>query len=362
VDSGLDFQQALQRFGPELLAALRAFEIVGRRLHPPRIGELREGLLPFRDDLARSLAELRVASAPAQLAGLAAELIRSGELVYGALRDFTADVSPQAAIASVLRAMHAHCHAQATLYPLRKILPPISLYFLEPAFHARLAELDPDPPAELPIGVFDVRNPSGARGGFWLYVPESYDGTRPWPLVVALHGGSGTGAEFLWTWLREARGRQFLLMAPTSTASTWSLGEDDLDAPALHSMVEYVRARWRVDTDRILLTGLSDGATYTLLCGLRADMPFTALAPISGVLHPINLVNGNLSRARGKRIYMVHGALDWMFPIALARMAHQELENAGADITFRAIADLSHTYPREENPNILAWFDPQLAR
>jgi phospholipase/carboxylesterase len=126
-------------------------------------------------------------------------------------------------------------------------------------------------------------------------------------------------------------------------------------------MVDYVREHWRVDDAHILLTGLSDGATYALLCGLQADMPFTALAPVSGVLHPANLVNGNLERARGARIYLVHGVLDWMFPIALARLAHQELERHGADVTFHAIDDLSHTYPREENDRILTWFDPALA-
>ena len=34
---------------------------------------------------------------------------------------------------------------------------------------------------------------------------------------------------------------------------------------------------------------------------------------------------------------------------------------AGADLTFREIEDLSHTYPREENARILGWFDPGLA-
>ena len=90
-------------------------------------------------------------------------------------------------------------------------------------------------------------------------------------------------------------------------------------------------------------------------------MPFTALAPISGVLHPANLGNGNLNRAAGMRIYLVHGALDWMFPVGLARMARDELEAAGADLMYREIEDLSHTYPREENARILEWFDPSLA-
>jgi phospholipase/carboxylesterase len=56
----------------------------------------------------------------------------------------------------------------------------------------------------------------------------------------------------------------------------------------------------------------------------------------------------------------VHGALDWMFPVALAQMASEELKAAGAEVTYREIADLSHTYPREENDAILRWFDPRL--
>ena len=92
-----------------------------------------------------------------------------------------------------------------------------------------------------------------------------------------------------------------------------------------------------------------------------AESPCTALAPISGVLHPDNFTNGNMQRANGRRIYLVHGALDWMFPIDLARTAADELRRCGADLVFREVEDLSHTYPRGENPRILTWFDPGLA-
>jgi phospholipase/carboxylesterase len=211
------------------------------------------------------------------------------------------------------------------------------------------------------VGIHAAAGDASGRGGFSLYVPERYDGAEAWPLVVALHGGSGQGRDFLWTWLREARSRRFLLLAPTARGSTWSLNGPDLDAHALRSMVEYVGENWRVDRGRILLTGLSDGATYTLLCGLKADSPFTALAPLSGVLHPANFSNGNLERAAGRRIYLVHGALDWMFPVAIAQMAAEELEKAGAELVYREIEDLSHTYAREENDRILRWFDPSLA-
>ncbi len=259
-----------------------------------------------------------------------------------------------------LPALRAHCRAQEALYPLRRVFPPLSRYFAEPSVHDRLETLERESTSEVDVGI-QRGGDEDARGGFWLYVPESYDGTSDWPLVVALHGGFGSGREFLWTWLREARSRRFLLLAPTSRGPTWPLQGVDRDGPALGSMIEFTRKRWRVDAERILLTGLSDGATYALLCGLAPAAPFTAIAVVCGVLHPANFSNGNLERASGRRIYVAHGALDWMFPVTLARMARDELERAGADLCYREIEDLSHAYPREENDRILSWFDAGLS-
>jgi phospholipase/carboxylesterase len=79
------------------------------------------------------------------------------------------------------------------------------------------------------------------------------------------------------------------------------------------------------------------------------------------VLHPANAANGNLARVAGKRVYLVHGARDWMFAVETARIARDHLQDAGAELVYREIADLSHTYPREETARILEWFDPMLS-
>jgi phospholipase/carboxylesterase len=209
------------------------------------------------------------------------------------------------------------------------------------------------------VGIFADGNERGERGGLSLYVPEHWDHDRRWPLVVALHGGSGHGADFLWTWLREARSRGVLLLAPSSVDDTWSLFAPEVDGARLESLVERVAETWNVDRARILLTGISDGATFSLCYGLRSGTPFTHLAPISGVLAPLD--PRERAGAAGKPVYLVHGALDWMFPVATARLAQRELERWGAQVTYREIADLSHTYPREENARILEWLDPALA-
>ena len=44
-----------------------------------------------------------------------------------------------------------------------------------------------------------------------------------------------------------------------------------------------------------------------------------------------------------------------MFTIDMARQAQAVLLTVGAVVVYREIGDLSHCYPREINPDILAW-------
>ena len=74
-------------------------------------------------------------------------------------------------------------------------------------------------PANENTGIFHDHNEPGSRGGFSLYVPEYYTPDRTWPLVMALHGGSGNGRGFLWSWLRDARSLGAILIAPTATGN-----------------------------------------------------------------------------------------------------------------------------------------------
>jgi phospholipase/carboxylesterase len=210
--------------------------------------------------------------------------------------------------------------------------------------------------ADTPTGVQHFANETSERGGFSVYVPEDYDPAHAYPLVMALHGGAGHGRLFLWSWLREARGRRVILAAPTATGDTWSLMEPQIDSAHLSHVLEAIAQHWHVDRTHLLLTGMSDGGTFTLLSGLDDESPFTHLAPVAASFHPLLLTMADPRRVTGLPIYLVHGALDWMFPVTIARTARQALTAAGARLTYREIADLSHAYPREEGSAILDWF------
>jgi phospholipase/carboxylesterase len=354
------FSQKLDYLCLELLKALEAIERSQRRFFPPTISRLQEELLPFLPSLNHARQEIRRIEPSHGFAGIRDTIDRASGIVAQALEVITtaSRSDMEKTVIQVLQAFRKYCQAQEQIFRLRRPLPAINRFFLEPEARARLDELDPDPPPRHDTGLHHVgadRDPY-ARGSYSMYVPESYDGSEAWPLVIALHGGFGHGRDFLWTWLREARSRRFLLLAPTSTGTTWSLLSPEVDGAALTSVLEDVTRKWNVDSERMLLTGISDGGTFALVNSLQDESPFSAFAVIAGVLPP-----ADLRMARGKRIFWAHGALDWMFPVKTAQRAATMLEQAGADITLRVIHDLSHAYPRDQNARILEWFDPALS-
>jgi len=342
---------------PPLLTALEALAFAGRHLHPPHLPRIAAALDGFEAPLRSGRELFDRAPWPDDLGFFRGQLLTAADAALAALGGVAASATDPNGVMRAYRAMRNSTRAVEALYPLTFMLPPVSRFFLETdrradaALVERIANADP---LRDEVGVLNVANARDTRGGFSLYVPEYYDAAMRWPLIVALHGGSGHGADFLWTWLREARTRGCIVASPTAQGDTWSLMDPELDGQALRTLVARIAERWSVDQSRVLLTGMSDGGTFSLLTGLLGRAPFTHLAPISGSFHPM-LLDG-APDVRGLPIYLVHGALDWMFPIDMARMANAALTAAGAAVTFREIEDLSHTYPRDENPRMLDWF------
>src|SRR5438270_161201 len=89
-----------------------------------------------------------------------------------------------------------------------------------------------------------------------------------WPAEVV-----GNGRGFLWSWLRDARSLGAILVAPTATGPTWALMGEDTDTPNLARILDSVRARWNVDPEKMLMTGMSDGGTFCYVSGLDGSSP-----------------------------------------------------------------------------------------
>lgn len=331
-----------------LLNSLDILEFVARHLDPSLFGALSEAI-ESRDAKFRTAHAQRSDDTP--------DWLRiAGDETLAAFDELKSSFA-QGDIRATYKALRHAPRAQEALYPQAASYPQINRFFVDHALRDNedILRRCAIAPREGETGIVHFENDYGTRGGFSLYVPETYTPDRKWPLVVALHGGSGHGRGFLWSWLRDARTYGAILISPTATGPTWALMGEDTDTPNINRMLERVRGRWNVDSARFLMTGMSDGGTFCYISGLETASPFTHLAPVSAAFHPMLAPMADAERLRGLPVFMVHGALDWMFPVEAAQQAQRVLTQMGANVTYREIEDLSHTYPREMNAPMLTW-------
>ncbi|MBC9880634.1 phospholipase [Bradyrhizobium sp. INPA01-394B] len=341
---------------PPLLNALEALGFFARHLHPPAFASVIDAI--GAPDDALQTAHAAVGEWPEQFAGLRQRLDLACKETLSAFAGIRDVERGNGDLVAVFRALRHLPRAQEALYPLSAQFPPVSNFFLNAANRGNeelLSRIEVG--ASEHTGVFHDHNEPGSRGGFSVYVPEYYTPDRPMPLVMALHGGSGNGRGFLWSWLRDARSLGAILVAPTATGQTWALMGDDSDTPNLMRILEAVRGRWAIDASRLLLSGMSDGGTFCYVSGLGGASPFTHLAPVSATFHPLMAEMADATRLQGLPVFITHGKLDWMFPVQTARQTQGALAAAGADVTYREIDDLSHAYPREINAELLQWLN-----
>ncbi|MET0677402.1 MAG: phospholipase, partial [Bradyrhizobium sp.] len=217
---------------PPLLQTLEALSYVARHLNPPDFDRVIDEV--GAPDRVLRAARAHLTEWPEPYAGVRTALDSASEAALTGFAGLRAVRSGEGDLTTAFRALRSLPRALEALYPLATNLPPVSDFFLDPSllddtsFKACLAA----PTAGL-TGLSHHQNELGNRGGFSLYVPEYYTPERAWPLVVALHGGSGNGRNFLWSWLRDARSFGAILVAPTATGATWALMGEDTDTPNL---------------------------------------------------------------------------------------------------------------------------------
>lgn len=349
---------AIAMLVPPLLGALEALRLLARHMDPDRIAYHLTSIGTPEVKLRAALAPFREANWPDHLENFRDHLARSADTAILAFDQLRAAIAAPDGLRQAFRAIRLLPRALEALYPLTGALPIISRFFLEPDRREDIALLtrlrEANPPREN-TGVMHIDNDRKSRGGVSIYVPEYYDPARSWPLVMALHGGAGHGSAFLWSWLASARTAGAIVLAPTAVGDTWSLMGPDVDSEHLARLLAFAQQTWNVDPARLLLTGMSDGGTFSLLSGMQEDSKFTHLAPFAASFHPMLVELAEPARLAGLPIYLTHGTLDWMFPVRVGRQAASSLAGAGARVTYREIEDLSHAYPVDENPRVLAW-------
>jgi len=110
---------------------------------------------------------------------------------------------------------------------------------------------------------------------FSLYVPESYDGSQPMPLYVALPGWEGlyfqgVGADLKWeTMPFAAREYDPDMIIASAQLNDWGM----TSAQDAVELTEYLMSAYSIDPNRVYLSGYSGGGeTGSLVMALRPEL------------------------------------------------------------------------------------------
>jgi poly(3-hydroxybutyrate) depolymerase/glycerophosphoryl diester phosphodiesterase len=131
---------------------------------------------------------------------------------------------------------------------------------------------------------------AGLDGTYIRRLPPAYDGTTPRPVVVALHGWSQAAPLLVQQSGLPAFGddHRFVTVVPdiTRPVPLWDTAVDGADVKWVSGLLDELGTTLCIDTSRVFVTGMSNGAmmTSTLSCAL-ADR-FAAAAPVAGIRIP----------------------------------------------------------------------------
>ena len=146
----------------------------------------------------------------------------------------------------------------------------------------------------------------GLKRTWLIHIPLSFDKTRSVPLLIALHGGGGTGRNMVKLTLggfdKISDKRGFIVVYPDGIEKHWNDGrsseetryrvhkENIDDVGFISALIDYLIKTMNIDRKRVYITGMSNGAimSYRLACDLTEKI--AAIAPVAGNI-PQNLLS-----------------------------------------------------------------------
>ncbi len=210
---------------------------------------------------------------------------------------------------------------------------------------------DTEPVGKLQDKQFEKEITVKVKLDYLLYLPDGYGkDDKAWPLVLFLHG-MGDRLERLKRaglprQIEQNKDTSFILVAPENPERGWNVR-------SLTALLDEVTAKYKVDKDRVYVTGLSMGGFGTWALAAASPERFAAIAPICGGGNP-----ADAKKIKDLPIWVFHGAKDTVVPPSRSEAMVQALKEAGAaDVKFTLYPDAAHdswtaTY---RNPEFWDW-------
>lgn len=188
---------------------------------------------------------------------------------------------------------------------------------------------------------------------FLLYLPQDYDAQEQWPLLLFLHGSGERGDDLEQVKVHGppkliAAGQHFpcIVVSPQCPSfRRWEMTQ-------LDSLLTHVQATYKVDPDRVYVTGLSLGGYGTWALAANYPDRFAAIVPICGAGE-----KEAASRIAHIPTWVFHGGNDVPVPLMSSAEMVKAIEDAGGNPRFTVYPLVDHDSWTQsyDNPELYDW-------
>ena len=188
---------------------------------------------------------------------------------------------------------------------------------------------------------------------YLLSLPKEYEKQESWPLLVFLHGSGERGDNLD---LVKVHGPPKLIAAgkeyPLIVVSPQCPKDGRWENLELHCLLDEIVEKYKVDQDRIYLTGLSMGGFGCWSLAAHRPERFAAVVPICGGGEP-----GSAKRLVSLPIWVFHGAKDEAVKLERSEKMVEALKKEGGSPKFTVYPDAGHDSWTEtyDNPALYEW-------
>ena len=215
------------------------------------------------------------------------------------------------------------------------------------------------PTGQHPVS-FEKKITKTVTGQYLLFLPQDYyQDKRNWPLILFLHGGGERGDDLE---LVKRHGPPKIVESkkdfPLIVVSPQCPLYERWTAEFLSALLDEVVSHYRVDEDRIYVTGLSMGGAGTWTIAAAYPERFAAIVPIC----PARSLPNKAQEIKDLPIWAFHGTKDNRVPIERTIEMVEALKKCGSNVRFTVYPEpRDPLHPHDcwtetyENPELYEW-------
>ncbi|MEK6405853.1 MAG: prolyl oligopeptidase family serine peptidase [Acidobacteriota bacterium] len=192
---------------------------------------------------------------------------------------------------------------------------------------------------------------------YQVFVPSAYDKSKPFPLVIALHGMGGDENSYFQAYGQgafklEAEKRGYIVACPKGRKpASMYMGDAEKD---VMDVIAEVRRDYNIDADRVYLTGHSMGGFGTWSVAMSHPDVFAAIAPVSGGSN----IPAGMSKIAHIPEIVVHGDNDPTVPVERSRVMVAMGKKLGMEIKYVEVPGGDHgNVVAPTFKDVFDWFD-----